>query len=789
MVPWSFCIITTDQLPRRCFTAMPKTEFARVACRRICPRLTVEWSGLILSLSLASLPCFAEEPPHRDKTASAKKGSTASEVPADGDARMRGLLQYIGSRVADDHPYLGDSLRRSLREQMARLAKRGRDHIRWGLHLSLGRAELRLGDVQEAIKHLKRARELITLERNDGLDLRQTLYWLGVAHWRLGEEENRAAADGNRAVLPIGCGRVHANTEGADRAIEYFEAFLDVPSKRRFAEHGIRWLLNINYMLAGTYPEAVPTRHLVSPEALRSHVDFPRFVDVAPRLGVNTFGCCGGVVVDDFNGDGFLDIVTSSWDPTESLRYFENDGDGSFSNRTSDSRLRSILGGLNLVQADYDNDGDLDLFVMRGGWLGEKGKHPNSLLQNRGDGSFKDVTFDSGLGEVHLPTQTAAWADYDLDGDVDLFVGNESNTQFEAPCQLFQNRGDGTFVDVAKAAGVQNLRMTKGAAWGDFDGDRYPDLFVSNLLGSNRLFKNRGDGTFEDVTRATSAQRPIRSFSAWTWDFDNDGALDLFAGAHGGTVDHVGLHYRSREHQAEAVSLYRGDGKGKLKDVTLHSGLTYPFVTVGGNFGDIDGDGYLDACLGTGVAQQGSPLPNILLLNQAGKRFADVTTASGVGLLSNGNGTAFADVDNDGDLDLFQQQGGASLIDRAHDALFENPGFGTTFLRVKLVGTKSNRGAIGSRIRLQLKAPDGSANQVIRYVSSGGSYGGNPLRQTIGLGHARRVDRLEIFWPASNTTQVFDNVAVDQTIEIVEGRKELKKIALKRLQLGRAPQK
>ena len=147
--------------------------------------------------------------------------------------------------------------------------------------------------------------------------------------------------------------------------------------------------------------------------------------------------------------------------------------------------------GLNLLQADYDNDGDLDIYVLRGAWLGQAGRHPDSLLRNDGKARFRDATFDAGLGEAHYPTQTAAWADYDNDGDLDLYVGNEV-----FPCRLFRNNGDGSFTDVAEFAGVTNDDVAKAVVWGDYDGDRYPDLYVSNFGGPNRLYHNNGDGTF-----------------------------------------------------------------------------------------------------------------------------------------------------------------------------------------------------------------------------------------------------------------------------------------------------
>ena len=199
----------------------------------------------------------------------------------------------------------------------------------------------------------------------------------------------------------------------------------------------------------------------------------------------------GSERVDDFDNDGLLDIVVSSWDPAGQIRFFHNDGDGTFSDQTDSAGLTGIFGGLNLIQADYDNDSDVDVLVLRGGWLSDKGRHPNSLLQNDGKGHFRDVTFESGLGKQHFPTQTASWADYDNDGDLDLYIGNE---QFAN--QLFQNQGDGSFVD-ATASPLDDPGSGQGVAWGDYDDDGDLDLYLANAAeDANKLFQNTGAGTF-----------------------------------------------------------------------------------------------------------------------------------------------------------------------------------------------------------------------------------------------------------------------------------------------------
>ena len=187
----------------------------------------------------------------------------------------------------------------------------------------------------------------------------------------------------------------------------------------------------------------------------------------------------GGVIVDDFTGDGRLDVFYSTMDPTQGCGLFVNRGDGTFEDRSTRAGLELQVGALNCNHADYDNDGDLDVLLLRGGW--ENPRRP-SLLRNDGDGRFTDVTVAAGLCDP-IASQAAAWADFDCDGHVDLYIAGEFKPEKPDPRnrgRLYRNNGDGTFTDVADSAGVRNDRCGKGVAWGDYDDDGRPDLYVSN---------------------------------------------------------------------------------------------------------------------------------------------------------------------------------------------------------------------------------------------------------------------------------------------------------------------
>jgi hypothetical protein len=289
-------------------------------------------------------------------------------------------------------------------------------------------------------------------------------------------------------LLPIRGGGLHTKKEGSRRAMEYFEKVL----RDRPDDLGTMWLYNLAAMTLGLYPDQVPPALRVPPAIFQSEGDIGRFTDVAPAAGLDVRQHAGGAVMDDFDGDGLLDIVVTSMGLNDPIRFFHNRGDGRFEERSEAAGLTGLVGGLNVIHADYDNDGDLDLFVLRGGWMQKGGHFPGSLLRNDGDGTFEDVTEQAGLLSLH-PTQTGAWADYDGDGYLDLIIGHEDLPDDANPTQLFRNNGDGTFSERSIDLGADTrFGYVKAVVWGDYDNDGRPDLFVSVLNGKNRLFHNDG---------------------------------------------------------------------------------------------------------------------------------------------------------------------------------------------------------------------------------------------------------------------------------------------------------
>ncbi len=636
------------------------------------------------------------------------------------------------------------------------------------LYERLGNLAAYNGDMGRAIAKLETAYRLL----NDSLDFypngQQVKRFLeeeiGVACLRQGELQNcQMNHNAEMCILPLSVQARHKLTAGSEKAIAYFKKHLESDPNNL----EVRWLLNLAYMTLGKYPNEVPKAQLIPPAAFESKESIGRFPDVAASAGIEVIGSAGGAVADDFDNDGLLDVMLSGADPCEPLHYYHNNGDGRFSDWTARAGLADQLGGLNCVQTDYNNDGWLDLFVMRGGW-----DYPmrNSLLKNNGDGTFTDVTAQSGLDGGVYRTHTAVWADFDNDGWIDVFVGHELE-----PSQLFRNKGDGTFEDVSRAAGVDRVAFTKGANWGDYDNDGYADLYVSNFGEENFLYHNNRNGTFTEVGKTLHVEKPLMSFPCWFFDYDNDGLLDIFVASFMPSMTEVVRGFLGLAPQAESMKLYRNTGKGGFQDVTKAVGLDRVVPTMGANFGDLDNDGYLDFYLATGAPSYAALMPNFMFRNHDGKQFVDITSSTGTGHLQKGHGVAFSDINNDGSQDVVANLGGAAPGDKYNKALFANPGQGNNWLSVKLVGVKSNRAAIGARIKAVVEEAPGRLAARYLVVTSGGSFGASSLTQSIGLGKARLVKELEIYWPASNTRQLFRDVAVNQAIEIKEMEKSYAK--------------
>ncbi len=662
------------------------------------------------------------------------------------------------------------------RELRAELAQNPGGVAELLVRLRLGRELLQQGQPSQGIPILEAA-----LPQADALGLKARdrfvlLQLLALLHLQVAAGTQLEGSDRDSASSAVE--NPQERTASARRASDLFAALLELEPENPAAA----WLLHLARRQSDELAD--PVR---SPISSPGGETFPRWLDRAPDLGLNHHNTGGGVVIDDFDGDGWLDLVISSAHPCAPLQAWRNRGHGGFENVSALWGLEEQLGGASLFQADFDNDGDLDLLVLRGAGMAAEGRVRNSLLRNdpsHTDRHFVDVTYQTGLAVPAYPTQTAAWADYDGDGDLDLYIGNESLPEAVSPSQLFRNNG-GTFIDVAPTAGVSNLRFARGVAWGDYDNDGDPDLYVSNF-GKNRLYRNQGDSTFADVAADLGVTAPEeRSSATWFFDYDNDGDLDLFVADANNPASKVMTWYLDRPVDSSAPTLYRNENPG-FTPVAAQVGLNRPLLPLGATYGDLDNDGWLDLVFGNSDLQIDTFLPSVVLRNDRGKSFRDVTQAAGFDRWYKGHSVALGDLDQDGDQDLFYQLGGLFVGDARRNALLENPGPVGDWITLRLVGQKANRFGLGARIAVRVQSHAGEERTIHRLVTSGGLLGDSSLQEEIGLGTVKEILEVRIHWPGSNTEQVHPNVEKGRVYRVIEGAADLIPVALLPFQLGRS---
>ena len=661
-------------------------------------------------------------------------------------------------------------------------------------HLYLGQLNAYQGKMEEAINEFKIAYRMAETVPSQsfkaessggggmgGIDQTVALFQLpritemiGTAYLHWAEMENGVYRNsGNQDLFPpVNLKASYEKKTESQLAIQYFTQYLTQNAE----DIEVRWLLNYAYSTLGEYPDGVPKQYLIPISDFQSKEDIGRFVDVAPAAGLNVMREAGGLAVDDFENNGLLDIFVSSMEVCDPIKYFHNNGDGTFTDRSVQAGFAEQLGALNIMQVDYNNDGCMDLFIPRGGW-----EYPQrrSLMRNNCDGTFTDVTEASGLGDNVAQTNSAVWADIDNDGYLDLFIANENS-----PSQMFHNKGDGTFEDISHAAGIDQTAFSKGITAGDYDQDGFVDFYVSNLYGAHYLYHNNGNLTFTDVGRQAGVQGPLVGFSTWFFDYDNDGWPDIFVTSYHVSVTESLKTYLGLPHNAETLKLYRNKHDGTFEDVTQKVGLDKVFMPMGANFGDINNDGFLDIYLGMGNPSYTALVPHTLLLNKEGKSFVDITASSGTGELHKGHSISFADLDRSGNEAIIAEIGGAVPGDAHTLRVFKNPGNSNDWINVHLVGVKSNRSGVGAQVKLTVTDDGQTQRSIFRTVGETGSFGSNPMELHIGLGHDAHIVAIDVWWPATNTRQHFMGVDKNQYIEIKEFSKEFSKLSRPGFQLG-----
>lgn len=632
---------------------------------------------------------------------------------------------------------------------------------------------LNAGNTEEAINVLNQimAAMKITPE-NFPPEYKIFIDQLAISYMRKGELENCAANHNPQScIIPIQGNGIHKFPSGSEHAIALYKAIL----AKYPDDYQSRYLLNIAYMTLGKYPAEVPERWLIESGVFtQNNSNNIVLKDVAGKKNVDMNGISGGCVVEDLDNDGLLDIMATSYGLSDQVRYMHQMKDGTFKTETTTSGLVGITGGLNMVHADFNNDGFEDVVILRGGWWGKNAKFPLSLIKNNGNNTFEDVTIESGMFSP-APTQTAAWGDFNNDGWIDLFVPHENY-----PCQLFINH-KGKFKDEAAKYGLNITTFAKGCVWGDINNDGFPDLYLSALGAPNKLWLNKagkiaGERIFEDISKSAGVELPVYSFPTWFFDYDNDGYLDLYVSGYDTrqftkVAQDVARDMLGLPALGDLPHLYHNNGNNTFTDVTEAYGVNHVSYAMGCSFGDIDNDGWPDFYLGTGAPEYQSIIPNRLYHNIDGKKFEDISYATNTAHIQKGHAVAFADIDNDGDQDIYEVIGGAVEGDRFKNILFENSTVnGNHWIKLKLEGVTANRAAIGARVRIKVKMQDGSTQNFYHTVCTGASFGSQPLRVEAGLGKATAIEEIEIEWPnAKHTKELIKDITMDTQINIKEG--------------------
>lgn len=639
-------------------------------------------------------------------------------------------------------------------------------------------------EIENSIPILQKLEEMLV----DSVSQHMINEALAVSFLRLAEVNNCFENyTPSNCILPFDEEAVHQDKSYIQSSIHHLEFLLN----RNPETYAYYWMYNLAHLANGSYPEEVGTEFLIpglqSAEEFPKDLKVPLFEDTGMRRGVGDNRISGSACTQDFTGNGKLDIFVTSYGFTDKVIFFTSNEEGGFDDSTIDAGLENMMGGLNIECADINNSGYVDILILRGAWLAQHGEHPNSLLRNNGDGTFTDITLSSGLLEKR-PTQTAAFADVNQDGYLDVFIGNESSSEWqdffvessdEDPpsylSSIYINNGDETFKRYETLSGFEVDKFVKGSTWGDINNDGWPDLYVSVMGGDNLLFVHRGLDEnklprFEEVSQKAGVQSPLFSFPVWFFDYNNDGLEDIFVitydvRAINLVADEVAREYLGLQTRSEYSRLYKNMGDETFQDVTGEMGLNAVMFGMGANFGDLNNNGYPDIYVGTGAPDLSAVIPNRLFLNHEGQRFYESTARSSVGHLQKGHGVSMADFNQNGMLDIYMVLGGAVEGDYYHNALFENQTKTGNWIRLKLEGVTSNRQAIGSKVEVRVVTGNG-VKSLYQTVSTGGSFGNNNTRLHFGLGEADEVESIRIKWAGSDDLQIIREPAINSLIHV-----------------------
>ena len=569
-------------------------------------------------------------------------------------------------------------------------------------------------------------------------------------------------------VVPYAIATIYLRMERHADGIPYaLQACRDTPDDIRY-----RWMLRALTLHSGRPESTIPKEFRLKIPQQGSSSGF-QFRDVTNDTNTARLALGRGAAWGDFDNDGREDILVGAERAPFCL--FHNRGDGTFEDVASKMGLTDPVGlGCYASQfIDYDNDGFQDIFLTSNGWGGGGRLF---LFHNEDGKRFIDVTESAGLaGPVNA--FGSAWADYDNDGRVDLAVATGIiDPEGGDHIRLYHNEGNGKFREVGEVAGLTQKARWISLCWGDYDGDGHQDLLATSYDAGPFLFRNLGDGRFVDVSVQAGIRTQVAAYTPALFDYDNDGNLDLFICTYPGgdfTVKNMieAKLSGAAVPRAQRQLLFRNNGDGTFRNITESAGITGWYGGMSTQVGDFDNDGFDEITIGTGNPELDWTEPKPLFHNDGEGRFTDIGEPSGLVHFGMLHGTALADYDDSGNLSLFGSFGGFYWGSRETSRLYRNVGSGNLSLEVRLIGTHSNRDAIGAKV-----SAVAGKRRIFKWVNGGNGFGCNNSRVVhLGLGREKQANVLQVEWP-SGFRQSFKNVPAGQKIEIIEGKDSVRSL-------------
>lgn len=565
-------------------------------------------------------------------------------------------------------------------------------------------------------------------------------------------------------IVPYTIAAIYLRLERYEEGIPFaLRACHDTPTDVRY-----RWMLRTLILHAGQPESKIPEEfRLKLPPGDRATFQFR---DATANSGAERLALGRGASWGDFDNDGREDILVGAERAPFCL--FRNQGDGTFRDVAERLGLHDPVGlGCYAAQfIDYDNDGFQDVFMTSNGWGGGGRLF---LFHNEGGTRFTDVTAASGLG-APVNAFGASWADYDNDGRVDLAVAaGIVDPEGGDRIRLYHNDGNGKFREVGEQAGLTQKARWISLCWGDYDGDGRQDLLAASFDAGPFLFRNLGDGRFEDVSVKAGIRNECAAYTPEFFDFDNDGNLDAFVSTYPSAYlrveDMIEGNLGRPTPLPQRQLLFRNNGDGTFRNISEEAGITGWHGGMSSQVGDFDNDGFDEITIGTGNPALDWTEPKPLFHNNGKGQFTDIAQSAGLVHFGMLHGTVLADYDDSGNLSLFGSFGGFYWGTRETTKLYKNMGSGNSSLEVRLIGTRSNRDAIGAKV-----SAIAGKRRIHKYVNGGNGFGvANSKVIHLGLGREQRVEHLDIQWPSGHK-QSFRNIPAGQRIEIVEGMETLR---------------